>query len=96
MLDLDEIGVSYYEIGGEIQTCRVSNATTVLATPSSVDTVSTDRELRNSPYDVCYAAGEQRHLPYSMGNPLINLGFNILLRGIETAGLVPEEELPYD
>ena len=36
-----------------------------------------------SPYGVCYAPAEQRHIPYSYGNPLINLGANALLRAVE-------------
>lgn len=83
MINLSELGVSYYEIGGEIQTSTVSDESTVVAVQDDpvVADVVYDRTL--SSYDVCYAPAEQRHIPYSYGNPLINLAANALLRAVE-------------
>ena len=83
MIDLSEVGVSYYEIGGEIQTSIVSNESTVVAVQD--DPVVADHvDVRyDNPYGVCYAPAEQRHIPYSYGSPLVNLGANALLRAIE-------------
>lgn len=83
LIDLNELGVSYYEIGGQIQRSVVSNESTVVAVqddPIIVDDVDVDND---TPYGVCYAPAEQRHIPYSYGNPLINLGANALLRAVE-------------
>lgn len=88
-MDLSEVGVSYYEIGGGIQTSRVSSTTTVTSLSGAEKRISPTSVVPNDVRGVCYAPAEQgsRHLPYSMGNPLINLGFNVLLRGVEAAGL---------
>ena len=83
MIDLSELGVSYYEIGGKIQTSTVSIESTVVAVQDEPVIADVVHERTLSPYDVCYAPAEQRHIPYSYGNPLVNLGANVLLRAIE-------------
>ena len=84
MIDLSELGVSYYEIGGEIQTSIVSNVSTVVAVQD--DPVVADYvDVRyDNPYGVCYAPAEQpkRHIPYSYGNPLVNMAANVLIRAV--------------
>ena len=83
MINLSELGVSYYEIGGKIQTSTVSEESTVVAVQD--DPVITDHVDVNydTPYGVCYAPAEQRHIPYSYGSPLVNLAANALLRAVE-------------
>jgi len=93
-MNMSEMGVSYYEIGGAIQTSRVSSISTVTSLSGAEKRISPTSVEPDDVRGVCYAPAEQgsRHVPYTMGNPLINLGFNILLRGIEEAGLDPFDE----
>ena len=83
-MDLSELGVSYYEIGGKIQTSTVSSESTVVAV-QDVPVIADVVPVRSAtPYDVCYAPAEQpqRHVPYSYGSPLVNLGVNALLYAV--------------
>lgn len=83
MINFSELGVSYYEIGGEIQTSTVSDESTVVAVQDDPVVADVVHVRTLSPYDVCYAPAEQRHIPYSYGNPLINIAANALLRAVE-------------
>lgn len=92
-----EVGVSYYEIGGTIQTSKVSDIASVIQVQDVPAFAATDHNVPDNPSGVCYAPAEQKHIPYSYGHPLINLGANVLLRGV--VALKPdtswyEEELP--
>ena len=83
MIDLSELGVSYYEIGGEIQTSTVSEVSSVVVVQDD-PVISNDSDVTyRNPYGVCYAPAEQKHIPYSYGNPLVNLAANVLIRGLE-------------
>lgn len=83
MIDLSELGVSYYEIGGEIQTSIVSNKSTVVSIQDD-PVVADNVDVRAyDPSAVCYAPAEQKHIPYSYGSPLINIAANALLRAVE-------------
>lgn len=90
-----------YQIGGDVRIVTTSSTRT-LPDRKRVSPAKPDNR-RDYPSEFEMVEGSwspgsgSYHLPYSMGNPLINLGFNILLRGAEQAGLLPEEEaLPYD
>lgn len=83
MIDLSELGVSYYEIGGKIQTSVVKGESTVVVVHDDPVVADNVDVTYDTTYGVCYAPAEQRHIPYSYGNPLINLGANALLRAVE-------------
>lgn len=97
LIDLGEVGVSYYEIGGTIQTAKVSDITSVVQVQDVPAFAAADNDVPDTPSGVCYAPAEQSHLPYSYGHPLVNLGANVLIRALtpfkpDTSWY--EEELP--
>lgn len=94
-MNLNEVGVSYYEIGGEIQTSTVSSTTTVTSLSGVEASNDPNTVVAADVRGVCYAPAQQQsaHLPYTgIGNPLINIGFNVLLQGFRAAGF---EKDPY-
>ena len=90
-MNLNELGVSYYEIGGEIQTSTVSNVSTVTSLSGAEANIDPDVVVATDVRGVCYANAQQTsvHYPYTgIGHPLVNIGFNALLRSAEQLGLV--------
>lgn len=90
-----------YTIGGEVRIVTASSSRTLpgrkqvsIAEPERSHNASSRHEMVEgswSPNSGYY------HLPYSYGNPVVNLGANVLLRSIQILGLGPkEDELPYD
>lgn len=98
-MNLSEVGVSYYEIGGAIQTSTVSNTTSVTSLSGVEASNDPNTVVATDVRGVCYAPASQQsyRLPYTgIGHPLTNIGFNILLKGIEQTGYDPfakEKEL---
>lgn len=85
-----------YEIGGDVVIITTST-TRALPGRKSVSTAMSDTrgnsgDSRRVAPSVDKSDVSTHHLPYTMGNPLINLGFNILLRGIEASGYDPLAE----
>ena len=94
--DLRSRRTSAYEIAGEVVVVTTSS-TKSLPGRKSVSTAMSDTrgnsgDSRRVAPSVDQSDVSTHHLPYSMGNPLINLGFNILLRGIEASGYDPLAE----
>ena len=90
-----------YQIGGDVRIVTTSSSRTLPGRKRVSPAKPDNRRDSNTGVEMVegsWSPGSgSYYLPYSMGNPLINLGFNILLRGLEQAGLLPEEEaLPYD
>lgn len=88
-MNLSEVGVSYYEIGGEIQTSTVSSTTSVTNLSGVEASNDPNTVVAADVRGVCYAPAQQQseHLPYTgIGHPLTNIGFNALLRGFKAAG----------
>lgn len=89
---------SVFEIGGEYVSTytseRSSSSPRITKEPGHHS--STDISGRavpsalDSPVTPSVTRGRQRHIPYSYGNPLLNLGANIILRGVEATGYEPE------
>jgi hypothetical protein len=82
-MNLSDVGVSYYEIGGAIQTSRISPTKQISRMAGVEKSISPDSGGTHSVRGVCYGATAQPHLPYSYGNPMVNLGINGLLRAVE-------------
>ena len=94
--DLRSRRTSAYEIGGEVVVVTTS-PTKALPGRKSVSTAMSDTrgnsgDSRRVAPSVDQSDVGPHHLPYTMGNPLINIGFNVLLRGIETIGYDPLAE----
>lgn len=93
-MNLSEVGVSYYEIGGAIQTSTVSNTTTVTSLSGVEASNDPNTVVAADVRGVCYAPASQQsaHVPYTgIGHPLTNIGFNVILRGLQQAGLGPKD-----
>lgn len=90
---------SAYEIGGEVQIVTTSSSRT-LPGVKQVSTAKPDRSPRNDfkheMVEGSWSPSTGYHLPYSYGSPVVNLGANILLRGLEALGVSSKEELRYD
>lgn len=88
---------SVFEVGGEYVSTYTSerSSSSPRITKEPEHTISSDTSGRavtslDSPVTPSVIRGRQRHIPYSYGNPLINLGANIILRGVEATGYEPE------
>lgn len=88
---------SVFEVGGEYVSTYTSERSSCSPriTKDPADTNSSDTSGRavsslDSPVTPSVKRGRQRHIPYSYGNPIVNLGANIILRGIEASGYEPE------
>jgi hypothetical protein len=88
---------SVFEVGGEYVSTYTSerSSSSPRITKESDHTNSSDISGRavsslDSPVTPSVNRGRQRHIPYSYGNPVFNLGANIIIRGIEATGYEPE------
>lgn len=88
-----------YEIGGEVQIVTTSSSRTLPGRKqvSAVKPVrSRSTAFKHEMVEGSWSPSTGHHLPYSYGNPIVNLGANILLRGLESLGVSSKEELRYD
>lgn len=92
---------SAYEIGGEVRIVTTSSSRTLpgrkqvsLAESEPGHNASFKHEMVEGSWS---PNSGSVHLPYSYGNPIVNLGANVLLRSVQALGLSPkEDELLYD
>lgn len=90
---------SAYEIGGRVQIVTTLQSRT-LPGRKQVSLAKPDRShstaFKHEMVEGSWSPSTGHHLPYSYGNPVVNLGANILLRGLEALGVSTKEELAYD
>ena len=88
---------SVFEVGGEyVSTYTGEVCSSPPRTTKTVDdTPSSDISGRavpslDSPVTPSVKQSKSNWIPYSYGNPVINLGANLLIRGVEMTGYEPE------
>lgn len=97
LIDVRRRQTSAYTVGKRILVSTVSNVkqlrSQIIGARNDVgydhDDTDTGIVASNNPVDV-----SSNWMPYSYGNPLVNLGGNILYRVLKTAGIVPEMNDP--
>lgn len=97
---------SVFEVGGEYVSTYTSerSSSTPRITKAPDYTLPSDTRGRADPPvyrppTPSVKRSRQRHIPYTYGNPLVNLGANVLYRSVEAIGYEPEwkkqEEMAY-
>ena len=88
---------SVFEVGGEYVSTYTSerSSSSPRITKASTNTVSSDTRGRavtflDGPATPSVERARTKWIPYSYGNPVINLGANLLIRGVEMTGYEPE------
>jgi hypothetical protein len=86
-------GTSAYTIGGDVNVLYTSTSRT-LHGRKRVSADQSDSRPKSSGSSVRVNQTDMYWLPYSYGNPVVNIAANVLLNAFANAGLAPEPELP--
>jgi hypothetical protein len=90
-------GTTAYTLGGDVHILYTSTTRTLHDRKRVSASQSNHRAKPIGPYELTegsYVRPDNYWLPYSYGNPVVNLGANALLIAMQTLGMTPEPELP--
>lgn len=94
--ELSEVGsrgTTAYTIGGDVNVLYTSTTRT-LHGRKRVSASQSDSRAKSSGSSVTPIQTEYYWLPYSYGNPVVNIAANVLLNAFANMGFAPEPELP--
>jgi hypothetical protein len=86
-------GTTAYTLGGDVNVLYTSTTRT-LHGRERVSAHKSDSRAQSPSPSVNVNQTDMYWLPYSYGNPLVNIAANVLLNAFANAGLAPEPELP--